>query len=225
MPETELVLFDLDGTLIDTAPDLARALNAVLADAHQPELAFDAIRPHVSRGAAGLVELAFGAGLPADEFAANRDALLEHYRNNLAEESRLFPGMAALLDRLESAGVLWGVVTNKPGWLTVPLLEALGLAQRCACIVAGDTLAVRKPDPAPLEHACRVAGVAPSRTVYVGDDERDVTAGQRAGMATYVALFGYLGDDTPPAQWGATGLIEAPGDLWPHLAGQRAAPS
>jgi phosphoglycolate phosphatase len=197
----------------------------VLTGAGHPPLAFDKIRPHVSRGAAGLVELAFGPRLPAEQYAAYREALLEHYRNGLAEESRLFPGMAELLDGLESFSLLWGVVTNKPGWLTVPLLEALGLVQRAACIVAGDTLAVRKPDPAPLEHACRVAGVAPSRAVYVGDDERDVAAGARAGMATYAALFGYLGDDTPPREWGATALLEAPSDLLRHVTSPRATPS
>jgi len=125
--------------------------------------------------------------------------------------------MVALLDRLEARGVLWGVVTNKPAWLAEPLLEQLDLARRCVCIVSGNTLAERKPAPAPLRHACTLAGASAARSLYVGDDERDVQAGHRAGMRVIVALFGYLGVDTTPAQWGATGLIETPGELWAYL--------
>jgi len=123
-----------------------------------------------------------------------------------------------LLARIEAAGVPWGVVTNKPGWLTEPLLAGLGLAARAACVVSGDTLSRRKPDPAPLLHACATLGAAPARSVYVGDDERDVVAGRAAGMRTLVALFGYIGTDRAPAHWGATALVARPEDIWQHLA-------
>ncbi|PSQ92620.1 MAG: phosphoglycolate phosphatase [Proteobacteria bacterium SW_6_67_9] len=217
MLETDLVLFDLDGTLVDTAPDMANALNRVLTDQGEHELALATVRPHVSRGAAGLLALAFGHDLAPARHEALREALLHHYRADLARLSRPFPGMVALLDRLEARGVLWGVVTNKPAWLADPLLEQLDLARRCVCIVSGDTLAERKPAPAPLRHACTLAGASAARSLYVGDDERDVQAAHRAGMRVIVALFGYLGVDTTPAQWGATGLIETPGELWAYL--------
>ena len=217
MTDVDTVLFDLDGTLVDTAPDMARALDRVLADVGRPGLAFDTVRPHVSRGAAGLLALAFGDALDPGEHERLRQAFLDHYRRDLAAASRPFPGMEALLARLERSGLRWGVVTNKPGWLTEPLLDALGLAARAACIVSGDTLAQRKPDPEPLLHACARARTRPERAVYVGDDERDVTAGRRAGMRTYVALFGYLGAGSRPEDWGATALVESPADIWAHV--------
>ncbi|MDZ7786643.1 MAG: phosphoglycolate phosphatase [Halofilum sp. (in: g-proteobacteria)] len=217
MSEVDTVLFDLDGTLVDTAPDMTRALDRVLADAGRPPLPAELVRPHVSRGAAGLLALAFGDTLAEAERERLRADFLRYYREQLATASRPFPGMPELLARIEGAGMAWGVVTNKPGWLTVPLLDELGLAARAACIVAGDTLERRKPDPAPLLHACERAGTRPRRAVYVGDDERDVIAGRRAGMRTYVALFGYLGDGSRPGDWGATALVATPADLWPHL--------
>jgi len=217
MADIDLVLFDLDGTLVDTAPDMANALNRVLVDAGEQPLAFEHIRPHVSRGANGLVALAFGSDLPCARHEALRDALLHHYRADLASHSRPFPGMLEVLDAIEASGRRWGVVTNKPAWLAEPLLALLGLAERSACIVAGDTLAERKPEPAPLLHACHLAGTRPDRAVYVGDDERDVQAGTRAGMRTVVALFGYLGFDTVPSDWGASALIETPDELGDFL--------
>ncbi len=217
MTDTDLVLFDLDGTLVDTAPDMANALNRVLVDAGEQPLAFETIRPHVSRGANGLLALAFGEDLPGARHETLRDALLHHYRADLASQSRPFPGMLDVLDAIETSGRRWGVVTNKPAWLAEPLLAVLGLAERSACIVAGDTLAERKPDPAPLLHACHLAATAAARAIYVGDDERDVQAGNRAGMRTVVALFGYLGADAVPSAWGASALVETPDQLRAYL--------
>jgi len=221
MPDTRTVLFDLDGTLVDTAPDMARALNRVLADEGLPALVFEEIRPHVSRGAAGLLALAFGDALDGVELDRLRAAFLVHYAADLAAESRPFSGIEKLIGEIEQAGMCWGVVTNKPGWLTQPLLRALDLSARAACVVSGDTLAQRKPDPAPLLHACALVGNEPAHSVYVGDDERDIAAGRAAGMDTYVALFGYLGADARPDTWGATATIERPADLWARLAQRR----
>lgn len=215
---TRVVLFDLDGTLIDTAPDMARALNDVLIEDGGSALPYEAIRPHVSKGANGLLDLAYGASRAPAERDPLRQRFLERYRADLATESRLFPGMETLLADLESAAMRWGVVTNKPGWLAEPLLATLELDARCACLVCGDTLDRRKPDPAPLYFACERLGVSTAEAMYVGDDERDIAAGRAAAMRTIVALFGYLGTGDHPRHWGPDGLIETPGELWAHLA-------
>lgn len=217
MNNRELVLFDLDGTLIDTAPDMAAALNELLSAEGREPLPFADIRPHVSHGAAGLLRLGFGLEGDSAEISRLRTSFLDRYQANLAGASRPFPGIAELLQRIEDEGHAWGVVTNKPGWLTEPLLRLLGLDTRAAVIVSGDTLEQRKPDPAPLLHACNQTGHAPARCVYVGDAERDVAAGIAAGMDTFVALYGYLGPDDRPGDWGASALLEQPADLWPHL--------
>lgn len=224
MSDRELVLFDLDGTLIDTAPDMAAALNDLLVSEGRGRLPFADIRPHVSHGSTGMLRVGFGDALGADETERLRTAFLERYQANLAGHSRPFPGIDALLDTIDAAGLRWGVVTNKPAWLTEPLLRTLGLDARAAVVVSGDTLERRKPDPAPLLFACSTAGTAPARAVYVGDAERDVAAGRAAGMDTFVALYGYLGDDDRPETWGATAHITAPADLWPYI-GDRAAPA
>ncbi len=221
MRDTDAVLFDLDGTLIDTAPDLIRALNDVLAAEGRAPLDYEAVRPHVSNGAAALLRLAFGDTVAGDETAHHHRTFLERYARDIARESRPFPGITALLDELEAQGMRWGVVTNKPGWLTEPLLEALGLRQRAACIVSGDSLSTRKPDPAPIHYACRTAGTIASRAIYVGDAERDIVAGRAAGSRTLVALFGYIEPEADPATWGADGMIEQPDELWRHLAVRR----
>jgi len=196
------VLFDLDGTLVDTAPDMVGALQATQA-AHAVEpLPYAAARQHVSNGALGLLR----AGFPgmAIRFGDRYHAeFLERYAAALCEGSRVFAGLDALLDRLDEAGCPWGVVTNKPAHLTAPLLEALGLASRSACTVSGDTLPVRKPDPAPLLLACDMAGIASQRTLYAGDAARDIEAGAAAGMTTVAATYGYVTDDDDPLGWGA----------------------
>lgn len=203
----QAVLFDLDGTLADTAPDLAYALNQVLAEQGRAPLPYAAIRPEVSHGSQGLLRLGFGLEETDRAYAPLRLRLLDIYQANLARATRLFPGMEQVLTELEARAIAWGVVTNKPAWLTEPLLEALGLRARAACVVSGDTLPQRKPDPVPMLLACRQAGCAAAACLYVGDAQRDVEAGRRAGMTTLVALYGYLGAADRPHDWGADGLI------------------
>jgi 2-phosphoglycolate phosphatase len=213
------VLFDLDGTLLDTAPDLAAALNALLLENRRDGLPFEAIRPVVSHGGIALIELGFGLE-PADpDFDRLRRRLLEIYRENLARRTRPFPGMSELLERIEARGLNWGVVTNKPAWLTEPLLAELGLTERAVCVISGDTLDKRKPHPAPMLHACRLAGSKPSECVYVGDARRDIEAGRNAGMHTVIALFGYFQEQDDPHAWDADAMIKEPLDLLAWLDG------
>ena len=209
-PALRTVLFDLDGTLVDTAPDIAAALNRVLIEQGQPALAYEHIRPVVSHGSTALIELAFGIAATDPAFIPLRDRFLNLYRDNLACASDLFPGMAEVLATIEERGMRWGVVTNKPAWLTEPLLEQLGLSARCACIISGDTIEQRKPHPAPMLLACERSGCEPGHCVYIGDAQRDVQAGKNAGMQTLVALFGYLAEDDTPETWGADALLENP---------------
>lgn len=207
------VLFDLDGTLADTAPDLADALNTVLLNNGKNTLPFEQIRPVVSHGGMALVRLGFGIEPDHPEFEPLRQQLLEIYASGIANKTQLFPGMADLLNSIESAGMNWGVVTNKPAWLTDPLLDALQLSQRAVSIVSGDTLAERKPHPSPLLYACEQAGSQGFECVYVGDAERDIVAGHNAGMKTVVALFGYIGMEDRPDTWGADALLESPQEI------------
>ena len=213
------VLFDLDGTLLDTAPDLAAALNRLRADRGQPALPLAAIRPTVSHGSPGMLQLCFGLHPDHPDYAKLNQQLLDAYRAAIAVETQLLDGMAQVLATLEARAIPWGVVTNKPGWLTEPLLQALDLGSRAACVVSGDTLPQCKPEPEPLWHACRQVGVAPGDCLYVGDAERDIQAGNRAGMTTLVAGFGYLGAADCPQEWGAAGILDCPVDLldWLHL--------
>ena len=208
MKKIKTVLFDLDGTLADTAPDLANALNYVLKKHHYTPLPYEKIRPIVSHGGIALITLGFGEEHP--EFDTFYKELLDHYLNNIANETTLFPGMDQLLLALEKENINWGVVTNKPAWLTEPLLDALDLTARAVTIVSGDTLEQRKPHPAPLLHACQQAGSKAEECIYVGDAERDIEAGNRAGMLSLVALFGYIADTDTPNDWGAFSSIDSP---------------
>lgn len=217
MPEG--VFFDLDGTLADTAPDLGAALNCLLAEEGRTALPFATLRPHVSAGARGLLWIGFGIAPHDPGYASLRERFLDIYERNLCKATVLFPGMALVLDDLDARGIAWGVVTNKPERFTLPLLEALGLSQRAAAIVGGDTTARAKPDPLPLLHACTVAGVAASASAYVGDDLRDIQAGRAAGMQTFAAAWGYLGDGPPIDEWGADATVAAPAALLADLAG------
>ena len=210
MTRIKTVLFDLDGTLADTAPDLAAALNAVRQAKGKPALPFEKIRPAVSHGGKALIEVGFNLSPDSDEAETLRLQLLDHYRDNIANHTRLFPGMEKVLSYIEQSGGNWGVVTNKPGWLTEPLMAELGLQPRAACIISGDTLNERKPHPAPLLHACELAGSQPEDCVYIGDAERDIMAGKRAGMHTLLALFGYLDESDQPHEWGADASVESP---------------
>jgi len=212
MSTASAMLFDLDGTLLDTAPDMGGALNRLLDEEGHAPLPATTIRPFVSHGAARLVKLGFPS-VGGDEFERLRLRFLDLYARHLAVATQPFPGLLALLDELEKRSVPWGVVTNKPGWLTDPLLAQLGLSQRAGCVVSGDTVAERKPHPLPLLHAADLIRVAPQACVYVGDAERDIQAGRAAGMRTVVAGYGYLGADDSPASWNATGIVDHPQQL------------
>ncbi len=207
------ILFDLDGTLLDTARDLAGALNKLRIEEGRGPLTYDEVRPVVSLGAPAMVELAFGLKPGMDDYDRLRDRLLELYRADLATHTVLFPGMTQVLHSIETQGLNWGIVTNKPGWLTEPLMEQMNLHRRAVCIISGDTLARRKPHPDQLLAACETARSEPQQCVYVGDAMRDIEAGKRARMYTIVALFGYIPAEEQPHRWGADWAISTPHDL------------
>jgi phosphoglycolate phosphatase len=206
----QTVLFDLDGTLLDTAPDLAFALNQLLLEQGKPELPYSTIRPVVSHGGQALIKLGFNLVIGDKGFTELRQRLLEIYRAHLSVQTTLFPGTDELLDEIERQGLNWGVVTNKPGWLTDPLMQDLGLYQRAACVVSGDTTSKNKPDPEPMLYACNVSGSQINECIYIGDALRDIQAGKRAGMKTLAALYGYIQVNDDPENWEADGLIQHP---------------
>jgi len=212
------VLVDLDGTLADTAPDMAAAVNRLLVEEGDAPLSFDILRPLVSYGAPSLVTRAFGDDLGESEFERLRQRFLALYERNLCDDTRLFPEFDAVLDRLEALGVPWGVVTNKPGWLTEPLLGALRLSDRAGSIVSGDTLPQRKPHPAPLFMAAEEMGVAASACVYVGDAQRDIEAGRAAGMVTIAAAWGYIPAEENVHDWEADHVASSPGGILSYLS-------
>lgn len=199
-----LVLFDLDGTLADTAPDLGLALNLQRARHGLPALDQQVIRPYASHGSKGLLGIGFDLTPESPEFAAMRDEYLALYDEVYVRAPALFPGMAALLEHIEAAGMRWGIVTNKPRRFSQPLLAALGLEQRMACLVCADDVSRPKPHPEPMYLACSQANVLPRDCIYIGDAERDIQAGIAAGMPTIVAMYGYLDQQDQPLQWGAT---------------------
>ena len=215
MPANEIrtILFDLDGTLLDTAPDLAEALNTVLTENRHDPLPFESIRPVVSHGGIALIQLGFGLQQSDPAFEPLRQRLLDVYRDNLSRHTTPFPGIEELLDTIEQRGINWGIVTNKPAWLTEPLLKDLNLFDRAVCVISGDTLDERKPHPAPMLYACELAGCKPEQCVYIGDARRDIEAGNNAGMHTLTALFGYIQEDDAPLTWEADGMIDAPLEL------------
>lgn len=221
------ILFDLDGTLADTAPDLAAALNVMLLEDGRAALPFELIRPWVSWGALRLIQLGYGTDLEAGRIAELRQRFLACYEAGLCRESRLFPGIAEALEALQAANIPWGIVTNKPGWLTEPLLAALGLGGRAGSVISGDTLPHAKPHPMPLLHAARELGRPAAHCVYVGDNVRDIEAGRAAGMYTVAATWGYIPGDDDPASWQADRSMKQPHELmqlvdelaaWPGVA-------
>lgn len=207
------VLFDLDGTLADTAPDLVAAVNKMRVDRGLDMVPLDTLRPLASAGARGLIGGAFGIGPEDHGYASMREEFLANYEADLCIETTLFPGIDELLDVLDARNVRWGIVTNKVGRLTMPLVEQLGLASRAACVVSGDTTPHSKPHPAPLLHAAESLAMLPERIVYIGDDLRDVQAGFAAGMITVAAAYGYCGTDLPPAMWHAQHIVDSPQQL------------
>jgi N-acetyl-D-muramate 6-phosphate phosphatase len=216
------VLFDLDGTLLDTAPDMAGALNALLRENSLAPLPYEAVRSGVSHGAARVVRSGFPDATP-EIFATLQRRFLEIYRGALSAGTRLFPGMDQVLESLDAWGIKTGIVTNKAAWLTEPLLAELGLRARFGCVVSGDTLAERKPHPLPMLHAAKLLDVAPKECIYVGDAQRDVQAAQAAGMPALVATYGYLLPDEDPAAWGGDSYLNEPLDLLEWLSAARSA--
>jgi N-acetyl-D-muramate 6-phosphate phosphatase len=209
---TQAVLFDLDGTLADTAPDLAHALNLMRSARGLAPVPLTLTRPVTSQGARGLLHVAFKVHPGSPNYDAMREEFLAFYSANLCRETRLFAGMPELLDELEARRLAWGVVTNKQERFALPLMEALGLGRRTCCVIGGDTTPHSKPHPEPLWAAARRVGVDPAACIYVGDDRRDVEAAQAAGMRSVVVRWGYLnGGD--PENWQADRLIDRPREL------------
>ena len=211
------VLFDLDGTLIDTAPDMGGALNNLLIEENHSPLAPEVIRPLVSRGGLVLVKLGFGDKVDESMIEPLRLRFLQHYRAIIADHSKLFEGFEAVLSELETRQIKWGIVTNKPEWLTIPLLKLLNLDQRVASVICGDSLERRKPDPLPLRVAARNMGINCDQCLYVGDDERDIIAGRAAGMKTLTAAYGYIESNIDYLAWQADAVIDSPRALLEHI--------
>jgi 2-phosphoglycolate phosphatase len=209
----QAVLFDLDGTLADTAPDLGRALNRLRAARQLPPLSVEQLRAHASSGARGLIKAGLGIETGDPEYDTLRESFLAHYERELCVDTALFPGIAVLLAELESRAVPWGVVTNKAERFTRPLMALLGLGTRAACIVSGDTTPNLKPHPDSLLFASRTLAVVPERCLYLGDDLRDVTAARAARMVPVAVRWGYLGTGAGPEDWGADTVIDDPMDV------------
>ncbi len=212
------VFFDLDGTLADTAEDLSAPIQAMRAERGLAPLPLERLRPWASMGARGLIQEGLGVAREAPGFEDLRQDFLRRYETAMLVHTRLFPGIAEVLDTLDAAGIRWGVVSNKFERYVRPILAGLGLLERAACAIGGDTTAHSKPHPEPLLHGARLAAVRAQQCVYVGDDLRDVEAGRAAGMRTVAAAYGFCGGDSPPGEWGADHLVVQPGELLDVLA-------
>ena len=210
LPGVRAVLFDLDGTLVDSAPDLALAGNAMRHARALAPIALDTYRPHAGSGARGILRVALGATPDQDDYEALRHEFLEAYDRHLLSQTLCFAGVEELLHTFSGRGMPWGVVTNKASRFTLPTVQAFAALQSAATVVSGDTTPHTKPHPAPVLAAMRAAGLLPEHTVYVGDDERDIQAGRAAGVRTVAAAYGYLGSDTAPRAWGADAVIDSP---------------
>ena len=207
------VFFDLDGTLADTAPDLVAATNQLLSARNLPLKPYEQLRPCASAGARGLIGGAFGIDTKHPDFIPLRDEFFANYEKALFVHSKLFEGMEHLLNQLESAQLPWGIVTNKSERFTNPLIDLMGLSQRSISTVSGDTTPHSKPHPEPILHAARIANLDPNKSLYVGDDIRDIIAGKAAGMKTVAAAYGYCGCEEPPEAWEADFIIHTPQEL------------
>lgn len=207
------LLLDLDGTLVDTAPDMVACLNRLLVDSGYAAVEYGRARNQVSNGAAGLLTLGFGIEADDHRMPELRRRFLDLYTTCLSENSSIFEEFDLVFDVVSSNGWRWGVVTNKPQDLARPLLSALGLSPDVDCVIGGDTLAQRKPHPAPLLHAAALLGLDPQHCLYVGDAERDIQAGRAAGMRTAAARYGYLDDLSAAERWGADHVVDSPAEL------------
>ena len=217
MKIVKATLFDLDGTFADTAPDLAAALNHVRATRDLPPLPLDVLRPQASHGSAGLLKVGMKIAPDSPKFPALRDIFLEHYTANICVHTRLFDGMAELITALELRDIKWGIVTNKPHRFTLPLMQALGYAERASCLISGDTCAHAKPHPAPMHKACEIIQVAPEQCLYLGDDKRDMDAANAVNMRGIIALYGYVSEDVSIDNWKAQGSVNHPTELLAYL--------
>ena len=206
----EAVLFDLDGTLIDSAPDLGAAADKMRTDRGLPSLPAERYRPMAGAGARGMIGVAFGFAPDHPDYEALREEFFVNYESCMTQRTTAFDGIASLIDELASRRLPWGVVTNKAARFTEPLTRAMPLFTSAAAVVSGDTTPHAKPHPAPLLEAARRLGIAPQRCVYVGDDQRDIVAGHAAGMGTVAAAYGYLGNAADTGDWGAHAVILAP---------------
>lgn len=206
----EAVLFDLDGTFADTAPDLGAALNALRAELGLPPADLAVLRPFTSQGVRGMLGAGLGMRPDHPDYPRHYQRFLDHYQRALCVHTRLFAGIGELVEMLETSGLRWGIVTNKSQRFTLPLMHGLGYARRAACLVSGDSSPRAKPWPQPMLLACAVAGCLPERTLYVGDDRRDIDAGRAVGMTTVAVSYGYLGDCGPIGEWGADHLVDHP---------------
>lgn len=210
----EAVLFDLDGTLIDTAADMGAALNNLRLEEGLPSLALETIRPHVSQGGLALTQLGFAEQADTVAIASLLQRYLKHYRSIIAHNSALFSGFEQILQTLQNQQIAWGIVTNKPTWLTTPLLKELQISS--PVVICGDTLEQRKPHPLPLQTAAKRLGISCQKCLYVGDDERDIIAGKAANMKTLIAAYGYIRPDADIHAWQADGILQTPLDLLNH---------
>lgn len=213
MADIRALLFDLDGTFADTAPDLAYALNETLAAFDEQPLPYEQIRPLVSHGGVALIRLGFGMEPEQQGFEERRQHLLQVYENNICRETVLFDGIQTLIEKAEMQQLPWGIITNKPAWLTEPLMRAMELDERAGCIISGDTCEHNKPHPQPMLHAAELVNTDPQHCIYIGDARRDIDAGKAAGMLTAAALYGYIETHDPPSTWDADWQIEAPQEL------------
>lgn len=218
MTKLNAVLFDLDGTLIDTAPDFIRIIKLMCAKHNHPCPTDTAIREQVSAGARAMVRLMFGDELmnvagTDERMLAYRQEFLDLYEQDICVDSRLFDGLDSLLDTLENKGVAWGIVTNKPRYLAENLLDKLDLTDRCAVLVCPDDVANTKPDPEPMFLACKKLNIDPKNCIYVGDHIRDIQAGRVSGMMTVAVGFGYIVPDENPHEWGADKVVDTPDEL------------
>lgn len=213
----DAVLFDLDGTFADTAPDLGEALNHVRALRSLPPLPLEIIRPQASHGSRGLLKLGLDIDPGAPDYETLRDAFLQYYEAHICDRTKVFAGISILITELEQRDLPWGIVTNKPQRFTVPLMEKLGYATRAACLVSGDTCAEAKPHPAPLLYAAELMGVDANRCLYLGDDLRDMQAAQAAQMIGIIAAYGYLAPNIELREWPAASSVQTPFALLRYL--------
>lgn len=212
------ILFDLDGTLLDTAPDFIPAIDVLRKEKGLAPIDLSLVRPAVSNGVAGLMQTCFGLQSQDPEYDSLAARLLSLYKASMANHQTLpFPGMMELLTALEHRQIPWGIVTNRPSWSTIPLLDLLNLKSRAACVVSGDTTPNPKPHPDPLFFACRQIDVSPKLCIYIGDAERDIQAGKAAGMTTIATLFGYIENPASALQWGADHYVQHADEILPWI--------